>query len=328
MKYIDLKSNLKIKIENSYLIYGEDRYLCYDALSKIESALAITMKDMNCVVLDGESVTASDIVSNANIYPFGDAYRLVVVKDFKMKDKKGDKEILAKYLKEPMPSTVLVMFSPQSADLSNTMSDITPINCDKIEPKYISAYVKNALAKNEISSNDEAIDKLIMFCGYDMTRVTSEVEKLSCLVYETKVLTADIVEKNVVQDKEYEIFELAEFLAKGDAKSAFDLLDSFMIKPGSAFSLITPLYNNYRRALFLAINKDKTSAQLASLLQVKEYAIKMLSKQVAVFSPKKLKAIVDMILRFDKKIKVGEIKELSAIKIIAGNILNIRGNNG
>ncbi len=89
--------------------------------------------------------------------------------------------------------------------------------------------------------------------------------------------------------------------------------------------LIAPLYLAYRRALFVSINKDKTPSELASLLGVKEYAIKMLKNQVVAFSPKKLKAIVDMLALYDKKIKTGEMKEAVAIKTIASNILNIRG---
>ena len=73
MKYVDLKASLKNKVENAYLIFGDDRYLCYDALKKIEDALSITIKDMNSVVISGESATAKDIVDSANMYTFGDA---------------------------------------------------------------------------------------------------------------------------------------------------------------------------------------------------------------------------------------------------------------
>ena len=51
----------------------------------------------------------------------------------------------------------------------------------------------------------------------------------------------------------------------------------------------------------------------------------MLKNQIAKFSPKQLKQIVDMIAEYDKKIKIGEIKENVAIKTIVINILNIRG---
>jgi len=79
--------------------------------------------------------------------------------------------------------------------------------------------------------------------------------------------------------------------------------------------------------LFVALNKDMTSAQLASQLGVKEFAIRAMQNQIRVFSPKKLKKIVSMITEFDRKIKIGEMKENTAIKTLVFNILNIRGQN-
>ena len=327
MKYVELKASLKLKIEKTYLISGDDRYLCYDALKKIEDSLAITIKDMNAVTLSGEQVSAKDIVDSANMYPFGDMYRLVVVKNFAPAKNKAEFETIQKYVSTPLDSTVLVFFNPDSAEFFKGMKDITPVDCSKIDAKTISAFVKNFLAKNEISSTEETIEKLIMYCSSDMARITNELEKLSAYVAKTKVLTTQVVEEFVVQDKEYQIFQLAEFIAKKDAKNAIDLVDSFMVKPGSAFTILSPLYNNYRRALFVSINSTKTSAELATLLGIKEFAVKMLKNQVACFSPKQLKQIVDMIADYDRKIKVGEMKENIAIKTIVFNILNIRGQN-
>ena len=327
MKYVELKAELKNKVENAYIIFGDDRYLCYDALKKIENALNITIKDMNSVVVQGENISAKDIVTSANMYPFGDMFRLVVVKNFNLEKNKDEKAVLENYLKEPLSSTVLVFFNPENAENIKALSHITPIDCSKIDAKVISAYVKNELAKNQISASNEAIEKLIMFSDNDMTKITSELEKLSAYVFETKTLTAEVVEKFVVQTKEYQVFELAEFIAKGETKKAVDMVDSFMIKPGSAFKLLAPLYNTYRRALFVAVNKDKSNAELASLLGVKEFAIKMLSNQIKVFSAKQLKTIVDMIADYDRKIKVGEMKENVAIKTVVINILNTRGKN-
>lgn len=327
MKYVELKAELKNKVENAYLIFGDDRYLCYDALKKIENALGITIKDMNSIVIQGESVSAKDIVTSANMYPFGDAFRLVVVKNFNPGKAKEEKSVLEEYLNQPLSSTVLVFFNPENAENLKGLKNLTSIDCSKIDAKVISAFVKNSLAKNDISASEEAIEKLILFSDNDMTKIASELEKLSAYVFETKTLTADVVEKFVVQNKEYQVFELAEFIAKGESKKAIDLVDSFMIKPGSAFMLLSPLYNTYRRALFVAVNKDKSQSELATLLGVKEFAIKMLSNQVKVFSAKQLKSIVDMIADYDRKIKVGEMKENVAIKTVVINILNTRGKN-
>ena len=327
MKYIELKASLKTKTESAYLIFGDDRFLCFDALKKIEDSLAITIKDMNSVVISGDQVNAKDIVTSLNLYPFGDPKRLVVVKNFAPAKSKEEFNILQDYLKSPLQSTVAVFFNPDSSDFYKGMQGLTSVDCNKIDAKVISAYIKNFLAKNEINASEEAIEKLIMFCDNDMARINSELEKLSAYVADTKTLTADIVEQNVVQDKDYQVYELAEFIAKGDSKNAIDLVDSFAIKPGSAFTIISPLYNNYRRALFVSINKDKSSIELASLLGVKEFAIKMLKNQVSVFSAKQLKQIVDMIADYDRKIKMGEMKENIAIKTIVINILTSRGKN-
>ena len=225
MKYIELKASLKSKIENAYLIFGDDRYLCYDALKKIEDALSITIKDMNSVTISGDKITAKEIVEAANMYPFGDEYRLVVVKDFAPAKNKEEYKVIENYLKAPLSSTVVVFFNPDAAEFYKGMANLTVIDCSKIEPKVIAAFIKNNLAKNEIQASEEAIENLIMFCDSDMTRITNELEKLIAYVADTKTLTADIVKEFVVQDKEYQVFELAEFIAKGESKKAIDLVD-------------------------------------------------------------------------------------------------------
>ncbi len=325
MKYIDLKTSLKQGIKNAYLIFGDDRYLCYDALKKIEKALNITILDMNSVTISGENSTAKEIVDSANLYPFGDLYRLVIVKHFNPSKDKAAYEVVQNYLNNPLKSTVLVFFCPDASDFFKGLKNLEIVDCSKIDAKTIAIYVKNFLAKHDISSNDEVIEKLIMYCNFDMARITSELEKLSAYVLDTKVLTLDIIEKNVIQDREFQVFQLAEFIAKGESENANKLIDSIMTKAGMGFTILSPLYNNYRRALFVAVNKDKSPAELASLLSVKEFAIKMLKNQISVFSSKQLKNIVDMLADYDRKIKVGEMKENIAIKTIVFNILNLRG---
>ena len=219
----------------------------------------------------------------------------------------------------------MIFFSPEGANYFKSFKGLTTICCDKIEENWIAGYIKNQLSANGIMSSNEAISTLIMYCASDMTRVTGELEKLICYVDDTKTLTADIVKKCVTEDKEFQVYELADMIARGRKKDAIELVDSFSMKSGGGIQVFSPLCNNYRRALFVAINKDKTTSELASLLQIKEFAVKMLAKQCEVFSTRKLKEIVDMLRVYDQKIKVGEMKENVAIKTAVFNILNIRG---
>ena len=260
---------------------------------KIEDSTKLTVVDMNKDIISGEKVSASDIVSSCNLYPFGDEYRLVIVKGYNPSKNKDETKIIQDYLNAPLKSTILVFFNPDGSDFFKSMSNITMVDCNKIDSKFIYAYIKNILSKNNIDFDDEAIEKLILYCNSDMSKVANETEKLSSYLAENERLTTAIVEEFVSFDKEFQVFQLAEFLAKGDAKNAIDLVDSFSYKPGSAFSVISPLYNNYRRALFVSLNKNLSNSELATNLGVKEFAIRSIQNQVRVFAPKKLKKMID-----------------------------------
>ena len=130
MKYVELKASLKNKVDNAYLIFGDDRYLCYDALKKIEDSLAITIKDMNSVVISGEQTSAKDIVDSANMYPFGDANRLVVVKNFAPLKNKEEYKVIEGYSIEYIGNIVYLTNPYTRIKLSrNQMEEITSEYC-------------------------------------------------------------------------------------------------------------------------------------------------------------------------------------------------------
>lgn len=326
MKFIELKKDLEKNIRPAYLISGNDRYLCYSALEMIKKALNITLADMNEVIMSGDSVTKEDIARSASIFPFADNYRLIQVNDYnaKSKSKLGGDELL-EYLKNPMKESVIIFFNLESTDaLKPYLTHLTSVDCDKLDEATIKNVLVNKLASNSAKMSKDAIDMLVLYCNNDMARITSELDKLISFAG-GKEISKDDVSSLVVQDKEYQVFELAEFIAKGESGKALDLIFTLSKGGYSGFSLLTPLYNNYRRALFVAINKDKSDEEIASLLGVKPYAIKMVKNQVRYFTPKKLKNIVDLLYEADRNIKTGKIKEEVAIKTVTLNILNIRG---
>lgn len=326
MKFTELKKDLEKNIRHAYLITGNDRYLCYTALDLIKKALNINFVEMNEVIMQGDSVTGVDIARSASSFPFADQYRLVQVNDFngKAKSKISDDKLL-EYLKNPMQETVLVFFNLDSHEaLKPYLSYLTIVDCDKLDADTIKMILNSKLKKANTRISREALETLVMFCNNDMSRISSELEKLINYAGEKEIQKED-VSKLVFQDKEYQVFELAEFIAKGNKVKALDLIYTLSTGGHSGFSLLSPLYNNYRRALFVSINKDKTDEEIASLLGVKAYAIKMVKNQVKYFTPKKLKTIVDMLYETDRNIKMGKIKEEVAIKTVTLNILKIRG---
>lgn len=324
MKFIELKKELENKVCPAYLISGNDRFLCYSALDLIKKAANISLSDLNEVVIAGENCTLDDIVKSASVFPFVDAYRLVQVNNFSAKVKEKN-NVLSEYLKNPLESTILVFFNLEANDaIKPFMDKIVHIDCDKLDVNTIARVVKTKAKQSGTEIEDQAIEKLILYCNNDMARITSELEKLICYASDKQIREQDVMDL-VEQDKEYQVFELSEFIAKGNKEKALDLVYTICSDSRGTFSLLTPLYNSYKRALYVAVNKDKTDSELASLLGIKEYAVKMSKNQAKSYNPKKLKQIVDMLYEADRNIKMGKINDQIAIKTVVLNILKIRG---
>lgn len=324
MKFIELKKELENKVCPAYLISGNDRFLCYSALDLIKKAANISLSDLNEVVIAGENCTLDDIVKSASVFPFVDAYRLVQVNNFSAKAKEKN-NVLSEYLKNPLESTILVFFNLEANDaIKPFMDKIVHIDCDKLDVNTIARVVKTKAKQSGTEIEDQAIEKLILYCNNDMARITSELEKLICYASDKQIREQDVMDL-VEQDKEYQVFELSEFIAKGNKEKALDLVYTICSDSRGTFSLLTPLYNSYKRALYVAVNKDKTDSELASLLGIKEYAVKMSKNQARAYNPKKLKQIVDMLYEADRNIKMGKINDQIAIKTVVLNILKIRG---
>lgn len=320
MKFVELKKSLN-NLQNVYLISGEDRFLCYNALEQIVSACNLTLPEMNSVTMD--SPNADDIIASASIYPFIDNYRVVVVKEFVGKpNAEAQLATIQKYIENPMQSTILIFFNiTEDSFFKNLKTKLCYVDCSKLDGAAINNYICKMFEKNNIKYSAEAINLLAIYCSYDMQRITSEVEKLISYSAGNSIINEEVIKDLVVQDKEYQIFELAELIAKNNAEKALDLVDTLGRKNG--FGILGPLYSNYRRALYVAIT-PLADAALATKLGIKEYAVKMLKNQIKVFSPKKLKQIVDMLASVDANIKQGKLKEDVAVKTAVLEIFKIR----
>ncbi len=320
MKFVELKKSLN-KLNNIYLINGEDRFLCHNALEQILSACGLSMPEMNYVNM--ENVSVDDIIASANIYPFIDERRVVVVKDFVPKSGSDNSlKKLEEYFKNPMPSTILIFFNiGEDNSFKSLQSQICVVDCSKLDGDAINSYICKSLDKYSIRYTKPAVNLLALYCSYDMQRISAEVDKLISYSAGQIEIDEQVIRDLVVQDKEYQIYELAELICKNNAEKALDLIDTLGRKNG--FSILSPLYNNYRRALYVAITNSPDSV-LAKNLGIKEFAVKMLKNQLKVFSPKKLKLIVDMMAKTDSDIKTGKMKEDIAVKTVVLQILKIR----
>ncbi|MEG1581809.1 MAG: DNA polymerase III subunit delta [Clostridia bacterium] len=324
MKFIELKKSLQVNIEQVYLIKGEDRFLCYLALEMVSSRVGCNIPEMNTALLSQDKMLMHDIIENCLIFPFGDDKRLVIVKDYTTKSGAEIQE-LNKYTSNPASTTVLVFFNPESTETFKNVKNITIIDCDKLDINLLNSWTESKLLKPfNVSMNSDAKELLFAYCSSDLTRISSELSKLVSYVGDNGNITTQNIKDMVVEDKDYKIFELTDAIAKGNKEKALDILYELNDKEKSSYSILTPLYNHYRRLLYISINNKESLSRLADYFHIKEFAVKMMFGQAKNYTQRKLKTIVDLLAKADEDIKSGLMKDETAIFFVVLNILMIR----
>ena len=70
MKFIEIKQNLKQRIESAYCLFGEDSYLIQNAKRSIINACNIIQPQLNHLVFSNEDIKIQDVIASCQTLPF------------------------------------------------------------------------------------------------------------------------------------------------------------------------------------------------------------------------------------------------------------------
>ena len=316
MKFIELKKHLQSQLDNSYLIEGDDRFVVNNALSQIEKKANLNMPDVNRVVIEADKNFADELLFLLESFPFGDEKKLVIVKEPEQKDAFKKLEPVLKNL----PDYILLIFVSYGENtLTKNLKKYTNfIDCSKLDTKTISAWIVGQVKKAGKEIEEGALNNLMLYTNMNMARIETEVNKLASMV--EPVVSVDMVNKFVSRDKEYQIYELADFLSKKDSVKVYDLIETMTKGSAGGVGLVQYLYSAFRKFLLISLSNENDE-ELASVFKVKPYAIKMSRLQAGKFTPKQLKHIVDELSKLEYDLKNGHANQENAIHIAVAKIL-------
>jgi len=259
------------KFEPVYFLFGEEAYYI-DLIENFisENALEPHEKDFNYSMFYGKDADVISILNEAKQYPAFANRRVVIVReaqDIKIKDW----EIFEKYFEQPVASTILVFAHKNKAldkrtkiakliEKKTLYYESKKISEDSL-PQWILGYVKK---KNFLIANDAA--KLLSeSLGNDLSRITSEIDKLSVLLAENATITSEIIEKYIGISKEYNISEFNSAIIKRDYTKAMKMVLYFEKNPkaGQIIPIIAYMYNHFSKLFVLHQLKDVKMATQA-----------------------------------------------------------------
>ncbi len=322
MKFEELENALKIKTENVYIINGGESYLTISALNLIEQSLNLSYSDFNKVIFTEEGYkTASDIINACQVLPFCDEKRLVIVNDYLGKKNETEKKAFLDYFKNPIDTAILVFFSSVKSEFFSSLEGkVTSIDCEKVSNSFLTKFAQEKAKQYNIQITLDAINKLLDYSNYSITKINTELDKLKTIVADNNIIDETVIENFVTKDMEYIIFDLTNAISLKQNDKAYLLIDNMLKNKEQPVNIIATIASHFRR-LFYVARSEFANKELAEMLGVKEYAIIKYKQQVNNFTQKKLKDIFDKCVEVEFMTKNGKMEGKNAVNFLIANIL-------
>ena len=319
MNYLQLINSLKNKVEDFYVVGGEDQFLVSLALQKIYEACKITSKELDWSCFDEENFDANALLTAILQPPLLSQKRMIVAKRIPTL-KAADKKIL-KNLTDFAGNTFVVVLG-EKCESFDFLSNACVVDCKRLGFDAIKGFITKTMSKHNIKITVDGAKALCERCGFFMSRISTETEKLCGIVGEGGTVDENIVCENVKPEMEYEVFGLSNAICNKNANAAHQILKGLLQRKEDPQAILSLLEKNISRMLVCTLSKHKTNAELAKDLNVKEYAIKMSRENAKNFSAKSLKDIQHQLVEVDFLTKSGQMPFDLALDYVICSICN------
>ena len=266
------------KFRPVYYLMGEEPYYI-DKISDwiAENVLQPEGRDFDQTVLFGSDVNASQIVDAAKRYPMMSEYQVLIVKEAQ---NVKNVEALEKYMKAPMPSTILVLCHKNGTIDGRKREYVKAIQqagilfeSKKLRERDLPGFIERYLKAQEASIDTKSTQMIAEAIGADLSRLTGELDKvLLSLPEQNRRVTPQVVEDQIGVSKDYNAFELRDAIVNRNIEKANRIIKYFDENPkaGGLYALL-PMVFNYFQNLMLAFYCPQKGSQeaLAKWLDMK-----------------------------------------------------------
>ncbi len=320
-----------------YFLQGEEPYYIDIISDYIEAhTLQEHEKGFNQVVLYGKDADVPTVLLQAKRFPMMSERSVVIVKEAQsmadLEKEEGIKQLEA-YLKNPLPSTVLVFcYKYKSLDgrkaLSKAMSKhAVVLTTKKLYDNQVPAWLNQYVKRKGIKATPQAVLLLSEYIGADLSRLANEIDKLLLNLRPGAVLDDQVVQDNVGISKEFNIFELQSALIARDALKAQRIVLYFEANPKNnpLIPNLSLLFTFSTKLLTLHLEADKSEANIRKSLGSRSFLAKEYMQALRVFAPQRCVDIIHYIRVADLQVKGivgGDMNEAAILRELVFKILH------
>jgi DNA polymerase-3 subunit delta len=258
-----------------YLVHGNEPLLIDRAVEMIGRVAAEgDPSGVNRQLFPGEESDGREVALAAAAYPMLGTKRLVIVRE---PEKLGDTASLEAYVRNPSPTTVLVLVSSKPdfrlKFFQAVKEKAVVIECKTPYDDRIGAWIEAEVGNTGKSIDAEGAELLRLSVGNSLAELSNELEKLYTYVGERKAIDAADVAAVVGVSRQASIFDFQRALGRRNAREAFRVLGA-MLGAGENMTRAVAGLTHYFEKLWLLPEAGLGQDEAASLLAVRPFFVR------------------------------------------------------
>ena len=306
----DLKAHNYLPV---YYLMGTEPYYI-DIISNYiaENVLKPEERDFNQTVMFGSDVSAATVVDAARRYPMMSERMVVIVKEAQ---NLKQTDVLEKYFKQPMKSTVLVLCHKNGTIDGRKLNYVKAIKSagvlfesKKLRDRDLPPFIENYLKQRQVSIDQKSTMLIADSIGADLSRLTSELDKVILSLPENdRRVTPQVVEEQIGVSKDFNGFELRDAIVNRNVFKANQIIKYFDENPktGGLYAFLPLLFNYFQNLMIAFYSPNRQSQEaVAGWLELKNaWLAKDYMTGMRNYSGMKVMQIISKIREIDAKSK-------------------------
>mgnify|MGYP004499579599 FL=1 len=329
MEISSLENSLKQgKLENIYLLYGEERFLLDNCVKKIKKIFGEMINGINYIQIDSNNV--QEIISDIETPAFGYPTKLIIAKDTGLfqkstrknkkveetpkKDENKFEKKLADYIKENISTIqdgVILLFVEQDADKNALYKAIDELgvvcNFEKQKPAELAKRIKSICNAYKVNIDGQTINYFIESCGTSLADLINEIRKQIEYVGENGTITKETIDLLGIKQFESIIFDLTDNLGKKNIEESLKVLKNLIYAKEPIQKIFITLYNHFKKLYItkIAVNENLNLAESLNLKANQTFLAGKYRMQSGYFKEAELKKLLKEFIDLDYKVKNG-----------------------
>ena len=279
--YDDILRDIKARnFAPVYYLMGEEDYYI-DRLSDaiVDGVLTEDEKDFNLDIVYGAETDIDKVIELAHAYPMMAERRVVLVREAQaIRSLEG----LEAYLEHLTPSTVLVFCHKHGKldarkTVSKTLQQVGVVyESKRLFDNQLAPFIARYFGQHKVDIEPQAVQMLAGHVGSDLSRLTTEMDKLLLALNGNRVVGPALVEEQTGLSKDFNDFELMAALAQRNIFRANQIVKYYQGNPRSFFigRTLTNLFTFFSDVMLAYYAPDKTDAGIAAWLGKSEWKVR------------------------------------------------------